>query len=187
MNHPAMNPPQRSNSRRRWGFAVLGLAVALTGCRAAPPRYQTTWQRITSPCYAPAIPYCHGYTPTHWSRWPEECQQQEYMIVEEVPHPHPAPAPVEPPMVAPPLAPLPPRIDGPPEPVMPDAQVPPSELPDVPESEPPLIVPQSFVPPPAPQEVDEPTRQIAPKRSPKQASTWTSHLQSYFSAVTKVR
>jgi len=68
--------------QRGVALCALGLVV-LAGCHAAPPRYQTTWERATSGCYQPNV-YCHGFTPTTWTRWPEGCGPHEYVMVEEV-------------------------------------------------------------------------------------------------------
>jgi hypothetical protein len=54
-------------------LCLLGLIIGV-GCQAAPPHYHSTWHRATSARHGFAAPPCHGFTPTYWSRWPDECQ-----------------------------------------------------------------------------------------------------------------
>ncbi|MDZ4778818.1 MAG: hypothetical protein SGJ19_01030 [Planctomycetia bacterium] len=158
----------------RWECALLVVAsIGLSGCRAAPPRYQTTWQRVSAQCHVPTNGYCFGYTPTTWSRYPEECGPHEYVIVEEVTSPTP--------VVAPPAAvESAPAMESPPAPD-PDPIVPP------------LTDEQIFdIPPPpsAPEtpDLEIPSREPEPQSSaPRRLPSWTAHLVQYVEAVTKVR
>jgi hypothetical protein len=163
------------NRARRWPPVGL-LLIASTGfigCRAAPPRYQTTWERATARCHVPTNGYCFGYSPTTWSRYPAECVPPEYVIVEEVTSPTPA---VEsPPVEVPaPMLESPPAPD--PDPIVPrdaDEQIfdipPPPTAPETPDLEIPSREPES--------------QSSAPARS----TSWTAHLAQYVEAVTTFR
>lgn len=192
LTHVTGLPPRRS--RHALFLAALTL---LAGCHAAaPPRYHSTWRRITSRCYQPIHPYCHGYTPTQWSRWPDECQPQEFVIAEEVPLPLPPPPELTPAPAAAPdhadefspppdAAPTPPELfDAPPMPDPPPALEETSpDPPPAPEETSPdrLIVPQGYTPDaiPAPTAVKPPP--------PKKSITWTAHLQRYLGEVMTFR
>ncbi len=169
-----MKPTPFDNSIRDClRVAALG-ALLLTGCQATPPRYLGTWQRVTSKHYCAAIPYCHGYTPTHWSRWPEECGPHEMVIVEEVPRPMQAPEAPGPVVIPPP----------PPVAIPPQAEAPPAPEPDAPPAPTTddVIVPQSFLR----QEMSDSTAQ-APTRKSAHAATWSEHLARYVSEITTMR
>ena len=178
MNHQMSDKPPSTAQNRHWGVFLLGAAAISAGCQATPPRYQSTWQRVTARCYVPVIPYCHGYTPTQWSRWPEECQPTDFVVVEEVPRPLQAPP-------APPVPPLPAAeiFDSP---SMPDPT-------DTREPRPPdrLIVPQGYLPATEQRGDDTlltpPEKQSRGKPRADRDTSWTAHLQRYLSEVTRLR
>ncbi len=163
---------------------MLTCAVAaIGGCRVAPPRYQTTWERATSGCYLPAAPFCHGYSPTVWNRWPEECQSQDYVVVEEIARPlQPSPAVEAPPT---PVVPIPPEteiFEVPPTPDTPET--PGLELPER------LDEPQSTAPRKSPLRAkgSKSAKQRAKQAQRKSAPVnWTAHLQRYVGEVTQIR
>jgi hypothetical protein len=120
--------------------SVVTLAI-VAGCHCTPPpRYHTAWRRVTSAQFQPAHPYCHGYTHTQWSRWPDECNQHEFIITEEVPLPPPVTTPVPLPRTSPPEelfdSPLLPSTPAVPDDVRPTESSPPDRL----------IVPQNYSP-----------------------------------------
>ncbi len=166
---------------RRWPTVAL-LLVASTGfvgCRAATPRYLTTWERATSRCHVPTNGYCFGYSPTTWSRYPAECGPHEYVIVEEVTSPAPviAPAPAEdlaPAVEQEPAMESPPAPD--PDPILPPAAD--EQLFDIP---PPPTAPET-------PDLEIPSREPEPQSSvPARSPSWTAHLVQYVEAVTKFR
>lgn len=152
-----------TNSLPRFRAACCAACAALcVGCHAAPPRYQTTWERAASGCYQRQA-YCYGYSPTTWTRFPEHCAAPAYVVVEEVVLP--AAEPVESPFTPPPLSdpvPMAPRFE-------------------IPEG---AAEPQSATPPRLPQdrrEAKEPGR-TARRRDD---ADWTARLQNYWGEVTR--
>lgn len=164
-----------NNSPRQCCAALLLLVAStyLVGCRAATPRYLTTWERASARCHVPTNGYCFGYTPTTWNRYPEECGPHEYVIAEEVTSPTPV---VEPPPAVEPA----PLLESPPAPD-PDPIVPPRADEQIFDIPPPPTAPET-------PDLEIPSRELEPQSSaPARSPSWTAHLVQYVEAVTKIR
>lgn len=184
MIRPADIRPTSTAIADRWCAVLIACAVAaVAGCRVAPPRYQTTWERATSRCHLPVVPYCHGYSPTTWSRWPEGCESHDYVVVEEIAQPMPQPpgveATVDPSRLAPPGGEI---FEVPPSPESPAG--------------PGLESPDRQGEPQSSRRRAAPTREKAaksakqrskPARRADEPASWTAHLRRYADEVTQIR
>jgi hypothetical protein len=162
--------------------ALIALAIT-TGCHCTPPpRYHTTWRRITSAAFQPAHPYCHGYTHTQWSRWPDECNQHEFIIAEEVPLPLPPPPTVAPAPAQLPVPPSPEQRELFDDPTLPVAPPMPDDMPPLEEEASPdrLIIPQGYTP-----EAQKSASDNAPP--PTSTLNWSARAKRFLGEVTTFR
>ena len=149
---------------RLFTLCLVGL-VSSMGCQAAPSRYHGTWHRATSPRHGFAVTPCLGFTPTFWSRWPDECQVYGGQHFEEIALPAELPMDTESHAAQQPP-------DGGERRQIPEPEFPPSSQPSTPASTP----------------VDSETMHDSSHRGsrPLSTQTWSFRLAGYLKAVTRL-